>query len=99
MEAPPQHPLKLARWVQRILAIDMHRMITGRANIKPTQLSGALRSTAAAMSKLIPPDIMVEAEQLIRADAEEREAEESPEVQELDDGEDGGASPLNCPAR
>lgn len=78
---PPKHPLELARWMQRVLAIDMHRMVTGRAREK---LSREIRATASAASKLIPPDIIVEAQRLIQQDAGALEAGSGPMTEDLD---------------
>ena len=59
---PPAEPLQSARWVHRLLMIDLWRHVNDRGDIV---LSGQLRATTTAMSKVMPLDAVVEAQRLI----------------------------------
>jgi hypothetical protein len=56
--APPTHPLDLAHWMQRVVALDTGRIQADRAD---KELSKKLRGYAGAMSKLLMPTIMMTA--------------------------------------
>ena len=53
---PPAHPVDLGHWMQRIIALDAHRMRDGR-NHEP--LSKEIRGYTIAMSKLLRPIILL----------------------------------------
>ena len=72
---PPEAPLALARWIQRLLAVDLYRQITGRANIEHSR---SLRATASAASKMMPLDVLFEAQRLVVGDAQELDADGGP---------------------
>lgn len=88
-EPPIGKPLELARWVQGVLAVDMFRMICGKAD---RLLSGDLRNTGRAIVQSLPPDIIAEAQRIMTAEAGELDAEAGPSTVSAG-GVDGQSKP------
>ena len=61
VRAPPTHPVKLGHWMQRILALEVHRMRRGR---DVETLSEEIRGYTIAMSKLLRPILLLAAADL-----------------------------------
>lgn len=94
VKKPPTHPLKLARWVQRVLALDMWSQISGQYD---RDRSSSLRATATAISRIMPADIVAEALRLLNED-EGKLTGDGPTVEEVTDGESKPGGSLSCSA-
>jgi hypothetical protein len=79
---PPEHPLELVHWGQRLLALDLWRSLQGRAN---RELSQQIRSTVNSIARAMPLDALNEARRLIESDGDRlREASGGPQEEVMD---------------
>ena len=80
----PSHPLKLARWFQQAISICAEQAMAGRGH---PDLWREIRQSAMAAGKLIPPDVVGEALNLLRQDREELASDTAgPETESTEDG-------------
>lgn len=67
-EPPIGKPLKLARWYQDAISILTHELLKGR-NVK--KLLEAVRQSSAAAARVLPHDIMYQAQKILESDERE----------------------------
>jgi len=80
---PPADPLAQNQWAQRILALDLRRIVSGRAD---KALSQEIRSTARAIAALMPLERVYEAEKIIKGDRDAvRRGAKGAELQRADE--------------
>lgn len=81
---PAKDPLKRAAWAQRIVAIDMYRIVKGRANRTDSQ---EIRASARTIAVLTPFERLAEAEDLIKGENKKRRSRAGgPKPQPVSDG-------------
>lgn len=79
---PIDKPLQLARWWQSLLALDTYERIQGSGT---DTMSTTIRSAASVAAKLVPQDVMYEAQRLLHQhDAELGDDEAGPGEEDLD---------------
>ena len=94
LERPPEDDaLKVAAWAQRIVALELWRIVTGRS---VPGLSGEIRATARVVGALTPLERLIEAEDVIKGQHAKKKAKAQElrgQIEDLDDGV--GAAPLS----
>jgi hypothetical protein len=68
---PPEDPLALERWTQRVHALDLWRWLTGRGD---KVLSGQIRASTRAIVATTPHARLYEAEQILTDRADKRKS-------------------------
>lgn len=81
---PPEDPLERNKWAQKILGIDLKRIVDGRAD---RALSQEIRATARTMASLIPLERVHDAEKTIKGDRAtvKREGAQGAELERADE--------------
>jgi len=93
--APPiDNPLKMLRWTQSIAAVHLHRIVTGRED---KELGKEIRAAIGTIARAAPPDIMLEAQNLLQQDRTAMDNEAGPQLEDLVNAEGEQPRALNCP--
>jgi hypothetical protein len=91
---PPEHPLDLIHWGQRLLALDLYRALKGRDN---RELSQHIRSTVNGMARAMPLDVQWATKRLIESDGDQLRKASGPQ-EERTDGQPEHGGPVHCSA-
>ena len=74
---PPEHPLMLAAWFARVIGRDTWRQINGRGDDK---ISGHIRASASALSKVMPMDVVAEALKILEQERGKLQQDKGPDT-------------------
>jgi hypothetical protein len=92
---PPEEPFGVAYWLLLQLAEGVGRLIGGERDPSGEEL----RATVSAYVRIIPPDVMFEAQRKLRRDQEALDADDGPKAQpakEAEDGREQRYQPVHC---
>jgi hypothetical protein len=89
-EPPIDHPLKLARWWTKALALIASQQMQGVRGLD--KLAREIRAGAAVAGKVLPHDIMFEAARRLNEDEDDMDADAGGDLEDVADGDedDGG---------